>query len=226
VAKWSDAFQRTVRQVQSSSLALMAVIVIPLQNSGEWKQESYSKIQKNEVVFSTSGLLVKVNKSASPLFYPLLPTKKIGGFRVSGEFRGLPKFNASAVQGSKGADDFALRVGFVSPGANRLSGLKRFFAPAWIKNLYSAIPSDSGVEKVRFFNVTQTKALLGKSRLHPSSDLISEENFVMAERKGPFDYSYDFKEPIETAAIWISIDGDDTNSKYDVLISKLEILEK
>ena len=204
----------------------MAVIMIPLQNSGEWKQETYSKIPKNEVAFSTDGLLVKVDKSASPLIFPLQPVKNVERFRISGDFRGLPKISTSSIQGSKGEDDFALRIGFVIPGQNRLSGLKRFFAPAWITGIYSAIPSDSGIERVQFFNVTQSRTLLGRSRIHPSSELISEEFFALAERDGPFDYSYDFKEPIETAAIWISIDGDDTKSKFDVLIRQMEIRVK
>lgn len=210
----------------SASLFMMAIIAIPVQEQAAWKQEKYSKIPKNEVTFSKEGLFVRVNKSASPLIYPLLPAKKILGFRVTGEFRGLPKFSSTEAQGQRGSDDYALRVGFVVPGAKRLSGVKKFFAPVWLKNLYSTIPIDTGIDGVRFFNVTQSKKQLDQERTHPSSDLITERFFALAEDGGKFDYSYDFKEPIEAAAIWLSIDGDDTKSKFDVLIQRLEIREK
>lgn len=220
-----DSIGRRFRHT-SSSFFLMAVIAIPVQEQAAWKQENYSKIPKNEVSFSQEGFLVRVDKSASPLLYPMLPVKKIVGFRVVGEFRNLPKFSNVEAQGQKGSDDYALRIGFVVPGANRLSGVKKFFAPAWLKNLYSAVPTTAGVDGVRFFNVTQSKKQLDLERTHPSSDLITEKFFALTVDGGKFDYSYDFKEPIEAAAIWVSIDGDDTKSKFDVLIRQLEIREK
>lgn len=203
---------------------LMAAFAIPTQKATLWEQESYSRVPKNEVSFSENGMLIRVNSSASPLIYPLDSTRKVAGFRVRGEFRGLPKFSDVSVQGEKGADDYALRVGFVVPGDKRLTGLKKILAPAWIVHLYSKVPKGSGLDRIQFFNVTQNPKQVGLHRVHPLSDLIQEDFFAAVSNPGPFDYEYVFKQPLDASAIWISIDGDDTKSGFDVVISSIELL--
>lgn len=166
---------------------------------------------------------VRVDKSASPLIHALNSSRKVVGFHIKGEFRGLPSFPDVARQGEKGADDYALRIGFVIPGNKRLSGFKKLLAPQWIKSLYEKVPEGSGVDHIEFFNVTQSPRQLGLRRIHPLSDLIEENFFAQVSRAGTFDYEYTLKTPLEAAAIWISIDGDDTKSAFDVLISTLEL---
>jgi len=208
-----------------SPFFLAAAIAIPLPDSTAWKQEKYSKIPQNEVSFSKEGMLVGVDASASPLMHPLWPAKKITGFRVVGEFKGLPTFPKVEGQGEVGFDDYALRVGFVIPGEKKLSGLKKIFAPKWVRNLYASVPAGAGIEGVKFFNVTQNKKQLGQVRVHPSSDLISETFFALVNSPGKFDHTFTFAEPIEAAAVWVSVDGDDTKSKFSALLARLELLE-
>ncbi len=207
---------------RSRPLLVAAVIALPLQDTGAWKQEKYSKITPSQVSFSPEGMLVRVESSASPLVYPILPAKRISGFRVAGEFQGLPIIKGA--QGQKGFDDYALRIGFVIPGEKKLSGLQKLFAPAWVKNLYASVPAGAGIEGVRFFNVTQTKAQLGQKREHPKFELIREQFFAFTEADGKFDYALWLPEPFEAAAVWVSIDGDDTKSKFSVKLERLELV--
>lgn len=217
------AFQSISRNLKFPRHVLMATLVIPIGQPSSWKQEEYSKIPKNDVSFSKDGLLVKVNKSASPLIYPLKSALRVFGFRVRGEFRGLPNFRDVSKQGEKGSDDYPLRIGFIVPGEKRLTAFKKMFASAWVRHLYNAVPPGAGLSHIRFFDVTQNPAQVGQSRVHPSSDLMREEFFSLIKEPGPFALEYTLRQPLEAVALWISIDGDDTKSKFDVLISELEL---
>lgn len=223
IVKRVKSFTRSLSRWIANRTVLMAVLVIPTKQASLWEQEKYSHIPKNEVSFSERGILIRVIRSASPLIFRLDSTKKVTGFHVRGEFRGLPNFADVGMQGEKGADDYALRVGFVIPGNKRLTGLKKLFAPAWVANLYSKAPDGSGLDRIQFFNVTQNPLQFGQHRVHPLSDLIQEDFFALASKVGAFDYDYVFKQPLEVSAVWISIDGDDTKSIFDVTISSIEL---
>lgn len=209
---------------QWSTTLLSVALSIPTQSMDGWSLETYSRIPQNKVSTSTAGMLVKVSQSASPIVFALKGKEKIVGFKLLGEFKGLPKLADVSRQGETGADDFPLRLGLIVPGDKKLTGIKKLFAPQWVKRLYEQVPKNYGLGHIHFFNVTQNSAQLGKSRKHPKSDLIQEEFFAFAEKSGPFSYAYDLKSPIEALAIWISIDGDDTKSTYEVLLSKIEFI--
>jgi hypothetical protein len=61
------------------------------------------------------------------------------------------------------------------------------------------------------------------SRVHPASELIREEFIAQVSKKGTFQYEYQLKEPVSAVALWLAVDGDDTQSSYDVVISSLEL---
>lgn len=200
---------------------LMAAVVIPLNNPSDWKIEKYSKVKSNEISFSQEGMLVKVLKSASPLVHKLQSKTLVNGFKTKGNFYALPQFRDVKKQGQKGADDYALRIGFIVAGSNTLTGVKKVFAASWVKQLYAQAPANTGIDRIQFYNITQNKDQVGKSRVHPLSDLIHEEYIASVDKAGSFDIDYKFKKPLEVVALWISIDGDDTQSDYSVLLSEL-----
>lgn len=202
---------------------LLVAVIIPLNNQADWKIEKYSNIRSNEVSFSDRGMLVKVLKSASPLVYKLESKFVVAGFKVKGEFFSLPQFKDITKQGEKKADDYVLRVGFIVPGENKLTVLKKMFATSWAKQLYAQVPDNMGLDRIQFYNITQNKEQVGESRIHPLSDLIHEEFIDSVSNGGVFNFEYKLKKPIEAVALWISIDGDDTQSEFSVLISSLEI---
>jgi hypothetical protein len=199
------------------------MVIIPLTFQGAWNLESYSKIPPNIVTFSSSGMAIKVNQSASPIVYSFGKEKIISELIISGEFKGLPKFTDTSLQGQKKFDDYALRIGLIVSGEKRLSGIKKIFSPEWIKRIYASIPSDSGIDYVQFYNVTQNQALLNSSRIHPTSDLIHENFFAFVKEDGHFNYSIKMDSPKIILGLWISVDGDDTKSSYEVDISKIEL---
>ena len=120
-------------------------------------------------------------------------------------------------------EDSILRFGFVGIGNQTLTGPQKWFAADWVKKLFSLAPKGTGLDKIYFFNVTNRSELNGKSRLHPKSDLLVETVFAQHEKEGVFSFSKTLNSPIEAAAIWISIDGDDTQSEYETTISEIKL---
>lgn len=212
-----------MKYFESLKSVLFAALVIPTDLSTNWKIEEYSNRPKNQVSFSNQGIRIQVNKSAGPLIFPLKAKTQITGFKIRGEFLGLPQILKPLAQGEKGFDDYPLRLGFVMPGQKKLTGFKKIFAAEWVKRLYEQVPKDSGIDSVRFFNVTQNSEQVGKSRIHPSSDLIQENFFAVVQKIGPFSYDYQFAQPFDAVAIWLSVDGDDTLSKFEVVMSEITI---
>lgn len=203
--------------------SLFGLIVIPVNDARLWISETYRNIPGNIVMFSKDGMTTKVHGSAGPLIYTLKVPEKLSGFHIQGELRGLPKFKDVTQQGNRGADDYPLRIGFVIPGEKRLNALQRLMAPDWVKNLYARAPEGTGIADIEFFNVTQNPKQLGSSRTHPMSDLIHETFFATVQEPGKFDLNYQFTSIIRASALWVSIDGDDTHSEFEVHIDKFEL---
>jgi hypothetical protein len=202
---------------------LLAAVLIPLAPAGEWQQESFRKIPSHRISHENGQLSISVRQSASPLIYRLESPRLISGFRVEGEFKSLPRFKNSSLQGSKGHDDFALRVGFIVPGDKKLTGVRKLLAADWVKRLYAGVPDGSGIDRVHFFNLVQSRALIGKTRTHPASDLIVEEFSGFVEKPGRFVFEHSLDQPMKAAALWFSSDGDDTKSDFDLILTKIEI---
>lgn len=212
-----------IRSVAGTFLCA-GVLALPVNDLSSWQQEAFSKKSSNEFSVENGALLVSVKKTASPLFFKMPETKKIKGFKVSGEFRGLPKFKDLSLQGKKGTDDYPLRIGFVVPGKKTLTGLYKLVAAQWVKRIYGILPTGTGLDRIEFFNVSQNAAELGVKRTHYSSDLLNETIFAIQKAPGAFSMEHNLKEPLDTIAIWISIDGDDTLSDYGVALSSIDLL--
>ena len=202
--------------------SIMAVVAIPLSDGEGWQNLSFSKIPANKVTHSEAGLEVAVKASASPLIYPLKKPIQISSLSVKGEVNRLVKL-AEVAQGEKGADDFVLRVGFVIPGGKSLNWAQRMVAADWVLKLFSLAPKGSGVDHIYFLNLGQVEATKGREREHPLSDLIKEKNEWVISEPGMFELSANFSEPKTVAAVWISIDGDDTKSEFVTKLKSLEL---
>ncbi len=204
---------------------LWAALVIPLSNG--WTSLHFRKIEPNQVSYGTS-LKVSVKSSSSPLLYklPLNDKKQPREFKsihVRGHIKGRLNLPLDKRQGEKGADDFLFKIGLVVPGPHRLGFFQRKLAADWILKLESLAPSNMGLDRVEFLTMVQDKRLLGQSRKHPLSDLLVEKYVQVQEGNGDFTLDYTFPEPIPAVALWLSADGDDTQSKFELQVDHLEL---
>lgn len=204
---------------------LNGLFIIPLSLNSSWHIEKYSKLKNNDVSFLNGSLNIKVDSSASPIIYTLNKSGNYSGFNIKGAFLGLPKFSDYSTQGKKGFDDYPLRVGFIVKGETRPNYFQKLVFPEWLKKIYSTLPSDSGIKIVEFYNVTQNPLSLNTSRIHPSSSLLKENYFALVKDATNFDYKVVFREPLNVSAVWISVDGDDTRSQFEVVINSFSLMD-
>ncbi len=190
---------------------------VPLQEQS-WVTLAFDKIPANTVSFSRDALTVKVRSSAGPIVHKLMKTSKVVEIFVKGKVVGAKKIETNAFD-----EDSVLRFGLVAIGKRTLSGPKKWFAANWIKKLFALAPKGIGLDKIFFFNLTNRDNLVGKSRTHPKSDLIVESAFANIGQDGSFAARKRLERPIETSALWLSVDGDDTQSAFDTVISEIKI---
>ncbi len=184
--------------------------------SDKWLALAYSKIPKNQVHFNKATFKVKVAKSAGPIVYKLDKKEKINSFQVKAKLTGNKKSEKTDFD-----EDSVLRFGLVGVGEKTLSGVKKLFAADWVKKLFSLAPEGTGLDKIYFYNITNRPELVGKKRQHPKSDLIVETISKNITSDGEFDLNVDLENTIESVAIWLSIDGDDTASEFELEIMQI-----
>ena len=205
-----------------NTLVLAGAIVLPLQQADDWQLLEYNRLKANQVTFTREGMKVKVDKSASPIIYPLDEPIRVTGVSVTGNLNKLLNVEANS-QGEQGNDDFALKIGLVIAGDRTLNPIQKMFSAKWIKTLFDLAPEGAGIEKIYFLNAVQHKNLLGRQRQHPLSDLIYENNVWLLDSPGDFSFDYELENPQNVIAIWLSIDGDDTRSSYTTRIYSLNL---
>ncbi len=190
---------------------------IPLE-SARWVALSFSKIPANQVLFNEGVLSVNVKSSAGPIVFKLESPRKVAKVAVRGTFKGAKKLETTEFD-----EDSILRVGLVAAGDRTLSAVKRVFAADWVKKLFALAPPKTGLDKIYFFNATNRPHLVGKSREHPKSDLLVEKIVKSVAESGDFVMDFAVDTPIDTVALWLSIDGDDTKSDFELLIKSITI---
>lgn len=198
---------------------LSAAFIVPLQSGPDWQNLSFRSIKPNQVEHTINGIKVSVASSAGPLVYRFSKTKQVKGYRLELELKDGKLPHADGF-----GEDFYFRFGLVADGSNRLTGLKKIVAADWIKKLFSLVPEGTGLDKIYFFNVGPDEKKAGQKRIHPKSELMSEEiiGALLPSKSSVFER--DLEKPIAVHGVWLSIDGDDTKSAYTVLIKRIELI--
>jgi hypothetical protein len=201
---------------------LLATFAVPVSNPDGWYSLKFDKIKANQVVHSAEGLTVNVDSSASPLIYKLPQMITVSKIKTTGVITGNLNLKTDDIQGEKKTDDFQFRLGLVLKGEKRLRSLQRLISPKWITTLFDLAPKDQGIDKIEFYNIaSKSNGPKWKDRQHPLSDLLTE-NVIASQGEGVFDLSFDLPAERQVVAVWLSIDGDQTLSKYSVMIRTID----
>lgn len=204
-----------------------ALLSIPLSTSTNWEVLTFRNIPSNKVEFTKLGLNISVDKSASPLIYKLPKSEPIFQIEVEGRIvSGSLKLANPKEQGIKANDDFVLRLGLVAEGTKKLNWVQRTAAPAWIKRLHEVAPKGKGIDAIYFYEVSQDPSLIGNKRTHPLSDLMKEEVVATVGSDGKFQFTKTLDAPLPVLGLWISSDGDDSKSTYQVLITSINLYRR
>lgn len=203
-------------QAQSNS------IVLPLGEQATWQVLQYRSLPPHRIRFSSAGLEMAVDGSAMPLIYPLPRRLQVSTIRVKGRVDGALRI-PPARQGEEKFDDYVFRIGLVEPGERTLNFVQRQLAAAWVRKLFELAPKGTGISKIHFLNVGADKTHIGRERQHPLSDLILEKVVAVPHADGRLDFAYALDRPLDTIAVWLSSDGDDSGSKFTVLVEQIEL---
>lgn len=196
-----------------------STLPIPL-TQDQWVILSFKKIPPNTVSFFDKSLTVKVKSSAGPIVHKLSRVSKVTQFSIRGKFSGAKVKEKTAFD-----EDSVLRFGLVATGKQVLSGPKKWLAADWVKKLFALAPSGTGLDKIYFYNLTNRSELIGKTRNHPKSDLMVEHIIGQTRIDSDFNITQKMDKPIDIAALWISIDGDDTKSEFETKITEIILTE-
>jgi len=196
---------------------------IPLDPGGaNWQSLSYRSIPANTFSHADSGLKIEVKASASPLIYVFDQPVLMKHISAQGQLGQLPAIPEGLVQGEKGADDFVLRIGLVIAGDKTLSFNQQFLAATWVKTLFSLAPDDEGVDHVKFLNLANPGSIPWESRQHPGGKGLFREVIVAnSNANQAFELSYQLPDAKRVLALWISSDGDDTDSSFSLTINTI-----
>jgi hypothetical protein len=200
-----------------------AQVQVPLTDARGWQLLEYRGIPAHKVRFHEAGLEIAVDASAMPLVHPLPKPMRVKAIRVRARLQGVLQIPAGR-QGERKFDDYALRVGLVEPGERTLGVLERPFAAPWVRRLFELAPPGGGISRIHFFNVGVDPAQIGRRRQHPLSDLIVEQVVAAAPAEGRVDFVHALERPLEAVALWLSVDGDDTGSRFTILIERIELV--
>lgn len=198
---------------------LFAAFAIPL-SSTDWVELKYKNIKPNQVTFEDSQIKIQVNQSASPLIHRLKVPMKINGFDLKVSIKGQILNSRGDVFG----EDSFFRLGFVATGKKTLNWWQKKMAANWVLQLFSMAPAGVGLDKIYFYNLSSFGEQLGKSRIHPQSDLMHEEVIaITSENKELLEVNHLLQKPLEIVALWLSSDGDDSKSQFKVSIQKIAL---
>ena len=203
-------------------ILLSSLIVLPLAPTS-WYSIKYDNIKSNQVIFEnnkTNNIKIVVDNSASPLVSKLNSPSKIKGFKLTLNLKGNLNIDEH-VKKINDSEDFVFRFGLVVVGNKHLNFFQKLVSPEWVKSLYRLGGDQYGIEKIEFYNLS-TKDLGWEYRIHPSSELISEK-IIGCIHPGLNDISYNLESEKEIIGIWISADGDDTKSSFEIVVNDIEL---
>lgn len=207
--------------IQTRFATVLVAIAIPLGSGQDWQDLKYSKIKPNTNQFTPNGLNIAVDSSASPLIYPLKHYPLITAFETELEITG----DINPVK-AQFPEDAYFRLGLVVPGKRRLNAFERAIAAPWVKTLFALAPKDGGVDRIQFYNVIPPETVpVNEERRTPHSRELMHERVIAIREAGQksIRVKHQLGAPLPTAALWISVDGDQTKSKYSVLVKSLKL---
>lgn len=208
----SEAFATRIQNFHTVSL-----------NLDKWQILEFGSIKSNRITQVKDSMKIQVNHSASPLIYVLPKPQRVSAIVLNLDLG--EKLEIIGKQGSKGKDDFRFRIGLVYEGNKTLSGVKKLFAPKWVKALFDLAPEGKGIKEIQFYNSFSQQELKGTSRTHYASELLIE-NFKIVDKNGKVDQTISIEAPPEkVAAIWLSIDGDDLELSYEVQVHEIRLIQ-
>lgn len=190
---------------------LLSVVLIPVGATDNFLDLQYKKIKPNTVTID-ENIQITVNESASPLFYKMPEVKKLSLIEAGGKVE-------IQTEGKDPDDkDAYFQLGVVYAGKYRPGRFVRTFLPEWILKVID-LNVEYGLSEIDFHEVMRSR------RKYEKSDSIRKIklNFQSASYFKS-DNSFELKvvpKDKEVLGFWLRADGDDSKSKFTLILDKL-----
>ena len=191
-------------------LSLFSIVIIPFENMDNFVDLAYDSLPKNQITLE-KVVKIKVNKSASPLFYKFDEPKKLRSIFVEGSLE-----IKSALKSEK--KDTYFQLGVIYQGDYRPNFFVRKILPEWLLKIVD-LNESVGISHVNFWHV-------GEETVNNSDSFGDIElNFKTIHT---LNASKKFKFKVQTLdkkiiGLWLRSDGDDHAGVFTATISKLEL---
>ena len=217
--------------IRQFSIALLSLLLstelfsetinIPLTENKGWEVLTYNNIKPNKLSFNSNELKIFVSNSASPIIYPLNRPEYLKRISFSVTISNNIALKEQ-LQGSKGNDDFVFRFGLVFEGGKTLHFFQRITAATWVKRLFDLNTKGSGVSNIDFYNIYSDTRIKDKQK-ESFNGLIIEHYLKQVMVGQEMQLSIPIENKSRVLALWISADGDDTHSTFEVSITDIKL---
>ena len=187
----------------------------------KWHFVKYKKIKANTVTEVNNKLKISVNDSSSALVYKFDKPIFIKDVNIKATLKGSINYQ-NKIPGSKKFDDFPIRLGLILKGKHKLNFFQKAIAPSWLVELDTISSSVGGLDKI-YNLIYYIEKPNFKNREHPLSSYFFE---VVAGKfiNSKLQEKYSFPIKKEVIGLWLSSDGDDTHSSYEVTIEDIILM--
>ena len=180
-------------------------------------QITFKNIPPTQYHFNADGLAIKVDRSASGLIHAFKTPVKMTGFMALLKHEGKLLIQSAAQEQSKAGDDSYLRIGLIIKGPERTIP---FFAPSWVKQIRQHL--NSGFKRVIYYHV-DSKNKPGSHWLSPYTSEITIKSIASQSSKTAYrKLNETFDKPLLVVGIIIMSDGDNTKSKFQTKLKRLQ----
>lgn len=191
---------------------LLAVVIIPVADTGNFLSLKYSDIKPNKAVISET-VSFEVDSSASPFFVKVDHTNKIERIKISGKVvidKPISNFEK----------DSYFQLGIIYAGDYKPGGFVRNFLPEWLKIVLSLSKKD-GVGEIDFFDVSPEGQILDKKESIKSIQMTFKTASKISQTGGKFELEVSPKKT-KILGLWLRSDGDDSSAKFKTTIENLK----
>ena len=203
--------------------AIFASILTAIGMPSDWHSLSFRSIPSIQSKVQKDKITLEVDASAGGLVRRLPAGTRMKRFIVTGSVTGQLKVDEKRLW-EKGNEDAYLRVGLIAEGGRSLTTFERLVAPAWICTMDDVLCADGRAPSaIRNHLLVPHFSWIGKQRANPNMKQLVDHMVATPGADGRFTMAVDLPQPMNVLGLWLMADGDDSGSKFEVIIDSIQL---